>query len=158
SVEVVVSPAPFVNGLSPDDAAALMAQFASELWRIKPGGVSYAGTDSAAVLDSSGVARTVRYSSFQAVAVHVALAITVDRATYAGDDAVKAAVRAYFETAPSTIIRRSRVSGSFINVRGVLDCLVCNVWRGSDTPAEKNVPISPREFAMLNSIYVGVYP
>lgn len=143
------------GGLPPHSLEAIVqggtdAAVAAALWAAKAGGVRTYGSTSATTADAGGVMRTVHWTRPTSVDAYVFITYERNPATYAGDDALIAAIVAVtagqLAGAP---IRRSDVFRAVRAVPGVIDC--DDVWLGreSATVFRANLLASPREVLKL---------
>jgi uncharacterized phage protein gp47/JayE len=145
------------GGLPPHSLEAIVqggtdTAVAAALWASKAGGIRTYGTTSATTADAGGVLRTVHWTRPALVDAYVFITYEIDPATYAGDDALIAAIVAVtagqLAGAP---IRRSDVFRAVRSVPGVIDC--DDVWLGREavTVFRANLLASPREILKLGT-------
>jgi len=148
-VEAVVQ---FRPGLSGPDLDAARQALAEQLWRSVAGGIDTYGTHSADVTDSIGQTHTMYWSEPVAVNVWVDVNIRYDAATYAGNDAVEAAILEYGDTMTlGSDVIRAKLICAVIDVAGVTDVVDIRIGRTSATKRSENLEIGPRELAVFDS-------
>jgi len=146
SIEAVVE-----GGLDDDIAQAI--------WDAKSGGIlSHSDTaDSGTATDSEGNAQTVGFTRTTSKTVYQDIEVVTDPGTYAGDDAVKAALAAYGITLNigGDVIHNQGICAA-LDVAGVLDI---NFLKQDFFPApvtEANLVVGSRERAVISTANITV--
>jgi len=148
-IEAVVQ---FRVGLSGPELDTARQALAEQLWRSKAGGIDTYGDHSADVTDSIGQTRTLRWSEPTAVEVWVDVNLRYDAATYAGTDAVEAAILEYGNTMTlGSDVIRARLICAVIDVPGVTDVVDIRLGRTSASKRSENLEMGPRELAVFDS-------
>lgn len=158
AVEVVVE---FLEGLAGADLDAARQAVADAIWASKAGGIPTWGDPavghSATVLDSQGVSRTVRWTEPALVPIYATVTLARDRATYAGDAAVKQAAVDYGATLRlGADVVWSKLSARIADLAGVDDVAGLLIGTSLGTLRATNVPIGPRERASFDTANVTV--
>jgi hypothetical protein len=157
TIEAVISLASYVSGLPATDQAAIQALIANRLWLSKPGGIAYYGSISLTVADSMGVVRTVKYSTPTAVPIYVTVIVTVNSAQYAGDSALKDAIKAFGDTlGMGTDVVRNKLLCEIMDQVGVLDISALDIGVTSGLVLESNIAIGPRSISTWDTANITV--
>lgn len=136
------------------------SQIAASIWSNKPAGIDSFGTSSAAVLDSEGVTRTVRFSRPVTKIVNVTYTATTDGSYVAHgirDALVLASVSpsspAHFEVGtPVYLVRMLAVASK---VQGVVNCTL-DIEFAPTVPADA-IPTSPDKTLAINAREVATF-
>ena len=143
------------GGLPPHSVEAIVQggttdAVAAALWASKAGGIRTYGSTSAVVVDAGGASRTVYLTRPTTVDAYAEVTVEIDLATYAGADALKAAVAnvttAQLAGAP---IRRSDIFAAARSVAGVIDCTQVRLGLSALGVFGANLDASAREVLKL---------
>ena len=159
TIDVLAQLSAWISGASAADQLAARSLFEKQLWLSKPGGIGFApGTESATVVDSMGIVRTVGYSTPASVPVYVSATVSIDPAHYPGDTALKAAIKAFGDLLlVGQSVIRSKLSAYILdNVAGVLDVGGLAIGRTAFSEREANLAIGPRELATFDTANITV--
>lgn len=129
------------------------------LWRSKACGIETYGSTAVTVVDASGVGRVVHFTRPTDRNIYITVAPFIDRATYAGDAALKAAL---LEVGALLLagepVRIARLSQKAMGVRGVLDMGSIAVGFSPSTLGTSNLSIALRERAVFDSARIEITP
>jgi len=158
AIEAVVE---FVPGLSGADLDDARQRIADAIWAGKAGGIPTWGDPvvghSATVLDSQSVARLVRWTEPALVPIYVRATVQRDRASYAGDAAVKQAAVDYGATRRlGDDVVLSKLDGRLVSVAGVDDLVELLIGTSPSVLRPANVFIGPRQRASFDTSRVTV--
>lgn len=149
TVEAIVQ---FTPGLAGEDLDNARQALAEQLWRSKAGGIDTHGDHSAVVVDSNSQSHTLRWTEPEEIEIWVDVLLKVDDATFAGTDAVIAAILAYGDTlALGADVLRAKIICALIDVPGVLDVTEVKLGKSATSKRPENVVIGPRELAVFDS-------
>jgi hypothetical protein len=153
SIECVVQVASWIDTLPPDQQLAVQTLFLQTLWRVKPGGIAYYGSNVGTMLDSQGIARPVAYSDATSVTVFVNMTIITDPTAYAGDADLKTRIVAYGSTfAMGQDVIWSKLFALICDVPGVLDVTDLRIGLGYLVEqSQQNIAIDRRTVAQFSS-------
>ena len=142
SIEAVVQ-----GGANADIEAAIFASLAA--------GIATNGTTSGTVLDSQGVAHTIKFSRPTIVPIYITLHATVDASTYPVDgDAQIAAALLAFASADWTNgvpVRSSPLGAQAFKISGVLDVPLPFIGTAPSPGSSAEIPITLRQIAQADS-------
>lgn len=158
AIEVVVE---FLEGLAGTDLDDARQAVAECIWASKAGGIPTWGDPvvghSATVLDSQSVARLVRWTEPALVPIYVRATLQRDRASYAGDAAVKQAAVDYGATRRlGDDVVLSKLEGKLVAVAGIDDLVELLIGTSASVLRARNVSIGPRERAHFDTANVTV--
>jgi hypothetical protein len=157
SIEVVIQPASWLEGLPEAELVPLVALFENTLWRLKPAGIDMFGRETSSRLDSMGIARTLHYSVANLVQVFVSVQVAIDPAAYAGDEALKQAMIDWGSTLKlGEDVTRVKLLCAVADLCGVTDIPSLLIGFGPAVLREQNLTIQPRDLARLDSSHITV--
>lgn len=151
------------GGMEPHSITAIVTggtdqDVANALFAAKPGGIYTNGNTSANVIDEGGQNHLVRFDRPTVISVYIGVTIERDAATYAGEDAVKAAIVALEDTlVGGTNVRLAAISRAVLAVAGVEDVTSVVVGRASGASrVASNLLIASTEIADLDASRITV--
>lgn len=146
------------GGMEPNSITATVTggtdqDVGNALWTAKGAGIYTNGSTSVNVVDDGGRTHVMRFNRPTVINVYIGVTIERDVATYADDDAVKAAIVAIGEDfVGGTNVRLSAVTRAVLAVAGVVDVTRVVIGRASGASmVASNLLISTSEIADLDA-------
>ncbi len=137
---------------------ALTSDIAETIFANTPLGIDDKGSQTANVTDSQGDVHAVRWDNATAITIHVDVDIDVLASAYAGDQAVKDAIRAYFD--PLRInddVISAAVKARVLGVAGVYDVTDFDIATAGPPSGDANIPIAFNEIATIIDANITVH-